>query len=256
MVRCLPTRRAQVETNLRQLGVASDPRSLRRATNSVFEHYGRYWYELFRLGDEPAAAIERDFDCDGYPLLVDALAEGRGAIVALPHLGNWDYAGTWLAQRGHRVVVVAERVEPPALFDWFVAQREALGMDVVVNGPEAFGVLSRALADGAVVCLVCDRDLAGAGVDVDFFGRTTTMPAGAALLALRTGAPLLPVGVYFRDERHHGARILPALDVSRRGTLREDLTRTTQTLADRFETLISAAPEQWLVMQPVWATSS
>lgn len=248
------TKRRQVAQNLRRAsGGSLHGSALRRATASVFANYARYWYELFRLRSEVAAgkSLEDDFESEGYEHIADGARAGRGVILALPHLGNWDAAGAWLAGRGHRPTVVAEPVEPPELFDWFVREREALGMEVVPLGPDAIRVVLRALADGRVVCLVCDRDLSGDGVGIELFGASTTLPGGPALLAIRTGAPLLPVGVYFRP-RGHAVRILPPVPVERRGSLRDDVRRVTQDLASRFEELISAAPAQWLMMQPVW----
>ena len=247
------TRRRQVERNVRRVtGGSLGPLALARATARVFDYYGRYWHELFRLRDETPETLDARFSIVGYEHLVEATTGGKGAIVALPHLGNWDLAGAWLASRGHRLTVVAEPVEPPELFEWFVAERAALGMEVVGLGPAAAAETLRALRDGRVLCLVCDRDLTGDGVPVDFFGAPTTMPGGPATLALRTGAALLPAGVYFRPRGRHEARIGEPLRVERRGRLRDDVVRVTQELAWRFEELIRAAPDQWLVMQPVW----
>jgi KDO2-lipid IV(A) lauroyltransferase len=102
------------------------------------------------------------------------------------------------------------------------------------------------------VCLLSDRDLAGDGIEVEFFGERTTLPAGPATLAVRTGAPLVPAGVYFRDHGGHFAKIGPPLPVQREGRLRDDVGRITQDLARRFEELIRMAPEQWHLMQPNW----
>ena len=99
---------------------------------------------------------------------------------------------------------------------------------------------------------VCDRDLTGDGIEVDLFGERTTMPGGPALLALRTGAPLLPVGVTFLPNGRHHVRIEAPVPTERQGRLRDDVARVTQDLALRFEGLIGAAPDQWLIMQPVW----
>ena len=118
-------------------------------------------------------------------------------ILALPHLGGWEWAGRWLADTGHRVTVVVERIEPPELFDWFARLRNELGMKVVPLGPSAATAVLRALRDNEVVCLLCDRDLQGGGIEVEFFGERTTLPAGPATLGLRAGAPILPVAVYF-----------------------------------------------------------
>ena len=199
--------------------------------------------------------LEASTDSEGYEHIQAPQAEGRGVILALPHLGNWDAAGAWLAARGHALTVVAEPVEPPELFDWFAGERRALGMDVVPLGPDAIIEVLRAIGEGRVVCLVSDRDLTGDGIPIEFFGEPTTMPGGPALVALRTGAPLLPVGTYFGPGARHFIRIRPPVPAERRGRLRDDVQRVTQDLAYCFEELIGAAPDQWLMMQPMWPTN-
>jgi KDO2-lipid IV(A) lauroyltransferase len=245
-------RRREVAQNLRRASRGSlDDGELRRGVSEVFANYGRYWHELFRLREE-LDGLEAATDSEGYEHIAGPQAEGRGVILALPHLGNWDAAGAWLAARGHELTVVAEPVEPAELFEWFAAERRALGMQVVPLGPDALLQVLRALGTGRVVCLVSDRDLTGDGVPVSLFGEATTMPGGPAMAALRTGAPLLPVGTYFRGPTRHFIRILPPVPAERRGRLRDDVHRVTQELANRFEVLIGAAPEQWLMMQPMW----
>ena len=149
-----------------------------------------------------AVAVGRDgryagFHIVGFEHVTAALERGTGAILALPHLGGWEWAGRWLADQGHRMTVVVERIEPPELFDWFVRLRNELGMTVVPLGPVPRSAVLQALRDNEIVCLLCDRDIQGGGVEVEFFGERTTLPAGPATLALRSGAPILPVGVYF-----------------------------------------------------------
>jgi phosphatidylinositol dimannoside acyltransferase len=182
-----------------------------------------------------------------------AVAQQQGVILALPHLGNWDLAGAWLSNQVPHVTVVAEPVEPPELFEWFVDTRRALGMEVIALGPGAGPALLRALRAEHVVCLVCDRDIAGDGVEVEFFGERTKLPAGPATLGLRTGAPILPVAVYFtRKADGHLGIVRPPLPAERRGALRDDVTRVTQYLAAELEHLIRRAPEQWHLFQPNW----
>jgi phosphatidylinositol dimannoside acyltransferase len=230
---------------------STDTEVIERATAAVFANYARYWYEMFRLGPRSGAELQASFGVRGGEHLDAALAEGRGVILALPHLGNWDVAGAWLAGRGVPVTVVAETVEPAELFQWFAAARQAVGMEVVALGDGAVPALVRALRDGHGVCLLADRDLTGDGIEVDLFGERTRLPGGPAVLAFRTGAPLLPVGTYAVDGRHCAWFDAP-LDVERRGRLRDDVEHVTQELAHRFERFIRAAPEQWLMMQPNW----
>jgi KDO2-lipid IV(A) lauroyltransferase len=248
-----PARRAQVARTLQRVtGGALAGATLDRAVNDVFANYARYWHEFFRLPDATREWILGHFDLAGFEHLEAARAAGQGAILALPHLGNWDFAGAYLAARGVPLVAVAEVVDPPRLFEWFVATRRRLGIDVVALGPDSAARLTRALHENRVVCLLCDRDLAGNGVRVEFFGEETTVPGGPAMLALRTGAPLLPGAVYFAPAHGHTARIGDPVPAERRGRLRADVERVTADLVRRMEDAIRRAPEQWLLMQPNW----
>ena len=244
-------RRRQVERNLRR---ASDGAlqglALRKAVAETFGSYGRYWLELFRLADDARGTLE--LDIEGFDHITAGLEHGTGVILALPHVGGWDFAGAWLATQGIPPTVVVEPVEPPELFEWFAGVRRALGMTVVQLGPDAGRVVLQALRNNEVVCLLCDRDLVGDGIEVEFFGERTTLPGGPATLALRTGAPLLPAAVYFGPKGGHHAIVMPPVPAQREGRLRDDVGRVAQDLAHRFEELIRAAPEQWHLLQPNW----
>jgi phosphatidylinositol dimannoside acyltransferase len=250
-----PAKRRQVERNLRR---ATDGElrgaALQRAVAATFDSYGRYWFELFHLrADLDRAELLADKNMvDGFDRIVAGVDAGKGAILALPHVGAWDYAGAWLSVQGYPPTVVVEPVEPPELFEWFADTRRRLGMEVVPLGSEAGGAVLRALRDSRVICLLCDRDIGRDGIEVEFFGESTTMPAGPATLALRTGAPLLPCAVYFRPRGGHHGIVQPPVPTEREGRLRDDVTRVTQELAYRFEELIRAEPEQWHLMQPNW----
>ncbi len=249
-----PERRAMIERHLRRVDPTLRGLRLRRAVQEAFDSYVRYWIESFRLPTLSKRVVANGFRTQGYEQIPQALARGTGVVLALPHLGGWEWAGRWLADRGHRITVVVERIDPPELFDWFVDLRSQLGMDVVALGPGAGAAVARAIADNHIVCLLCDRDLQGGGVEVEFFGERTTLPAGPATMGLRTEAPVLPTAVYFtnRVDGHLGL-VGPPLSVERRGgRLREDVQRATQELAYRLEGLIRQAPSQWHMFQPNW----
>ncbi len=250
----MPAKRRMIARHLRR---ASSGRlrglALRRAVDQAFDSYGRYWYELLSLPvDVRAGRIEDRITVDGYHHIEAGLTRGRGVIVGVPHLGGWEYAGAWIAARGHRPLAVAENVEPPELFEWFKQARAEIGIDIVGLGPHVTSHVIAGLGDNRVVTLVCDRDITGDGVEVNFFGERTTLPAGPALLAFRTGATLLPAAVYFRRGASHRAVICPPLTVERHGKLRDDVARVTQMLVHELEALIERAPDQWHLLQPNW----
>ena len=249
----MPARRRMVARHLqracgRRLAAADIGREVRRA----FDSYVRYWIESFRLPALTGQEIDSAFTAGGMEHLEGALADGRGAILALPHLGGWDFAGAWLVRRGYRLTVVVETVEPPELLAWFTALRSRMGLTVVPLGPGAGQAVMRALRANEVVALLCDRDIGGGGVEVDFFGERTRLPGGPATLSLRTGAAVLPTAVYFDGRCGHRAEIHPALPLERTGTFRADVARRSQALAAELESLIRAAPTQWHLFQPNW----
>ena len=247
-------RRAMIERHLRRADPTMGEARLRRAVQLAFDSYTRYWLESFRLPHLPRRTVDRGMRVEGYEHVEAGLALGNGIILALPHLGGWEWAGRWLADRGLGVTAVVEAIEPPELFDWFKALRNELGMNIVALGPDAGKEVLAALQRNDVVCLLSDRDIQRTGIEVGFFGETTTLPAGPATLALRTGAPLLPTAVYFTDrtDGHFGV-VRPPVDTRRSGErLRLDITRVTQALASELEHLIRRAPYQWHLFQPNW----
>jgi KDO2-lipid IV(A) lauroyltransferase len=199
--------------------------------------------------DHVAQAAVHERGTTGQEHVTAALAAGRGAILALPHSGNWDMAGVWLTQMHGTFTTVNERLKPESLYRRFIAYRESLGFEMLpLSGGERppFEVLAERLRENKLICLMADRDLTRAGVQVDFFSEPTRMPAGSAKLALETGAALLPVHCYFTTHAW-GCDIYPPLD-----TTSGDVSTITQALADRFARNIAAHPADWHMMQPQW----
>lgn len=217
----------------------------------VFDSYARYWVDALRLADLDDATIEAGFTHEGMHHLREVMDAGRPPILALPHLGGWEWAARWLDVQGWGVAAVVEELDDAELYEWFVDLRRRLGMQVIPLGPHASAEVASALAGGRIMCLLADRDISGGGIEVEFFGERTRLPGGPALMALRTGAPLLPTAVYFQGRRCH-AVIEPELETDRRGRLREDVTRITQDLAHVMERQIRRAPAQWHLLQPNW----
>ena len=247
------TRRFIVARNLQRIDPGLHGLALRRAVNATFESYAAYWLEAFRLPSLTPAELDAGMTYEGYEHLERSLHRGKGTIVVLPHLGCWEWTGFWITQVvGVPLTAVVERLEPPELFDWFVDFRTKLGFNVVPLGPDAGREVLAALKRNDLVTLLCDRDIDGSGVEVEFFGERTTLPAGPATLALRSGADLVPAAMYQRPGGVHHGLICPPLPVERRDKLREDVTRITQEIAHVLEDLIRAEPTQWHLMQPNW----
>ena len=248
-------RRDIVERNLRRIyGPDLTGDRLDRKVAATFDSYARYYYDSFRLPSMSIAKIERDFHVEGIEHLDAAMTEDTvGPVLALPHLGGWEWAAAWITQvRGWGLAAVVEELDPPELFDWFLRFRESLGMNIIPLGPDAAARVAAAALEKDVICLLCDRDIGGTGVEVEFFGERTTLPAGPAIMALRTGCRVLPTAVYFNDDDGVTGVVRPPLDTTRHGKLRDDVNRVTQALADELEILIRRAPEQWHLMQPNW----
>ncbi len=241
------------ERNMRRvLGDDLSDAAARRGAQRVVDSYARYWFDTLRLPTLSVEQVAAGFRVAGIEHLEAALDAGGGAILALPHLGGWEWAGRWLSDvRGWKVTAVAEDLEPAELAEWFLQLRHDLGMDIVTLGPSAAAGVGAALSANHVVCLLADRDISGAGIEVEFFGETTRLPGGPALMALRSGAPLLPTAVYFEDGICRGV-VEPPLDTTRHGRLREDVHRVTQDLAHVLERQVRRAPDQWHLLQPNW----
>lgn len=251
----MPGAAKMVGRHLRRVGRQPlDPIAPRREVRRTLSSYARYWLESFRLPYRSDDEIDDGHDVVGFGNITNALATGRGVILALPHLGGWEWSAFWLARINKmQVTAVVEPLQPPELFDWFVEFRRSLGMNIVPLGPEAGRQVLAALKRNEIVCLLADRDIVGGGVEVEFFGELTTLPAGPAMLALRSGAPILPTAVYFTKTGRR-AVVQPPLEATRQGNLRQDIARVTQNLAAEFERLIAAAPEQWHLLAPNWPT--
>lgn len=245
--------RAMVERHQRRVDPGLGGAELQRRVREVFRSYGRYYGESFRLPTIGAEELDRGLTREGFEHVEESLARGVGPMLVLPHLGSWEWCAYWLTRvRKVPVTAVVERVEPPALFDWFVEFRERIGMEIVPLGPDAGRSIVKAIKQAHAIALLCDRDIAGGGTEVTFFGETTTLPSGPAVLALRTGAPLIPTGVYDEGGGRHHAVIRPPIPAERRGSFRDDVARITQAMASELEGLIRRRPEQWHMLQPNW----
>ena len=226
---------------------------LDRASRTLMGSYGRYYAEALWARARRVEGMLAETDVIGLEHILNARDAGTGMIYALPHMGNWEAAAPIAVTNGVQIVAVAEVLPNKRITEWFTRMRAEFGIEIVLatGRTEVMRRLENAIVDHKAVALLSDRDLKGRGVEVEFFGERTTLPPGPAMLAVRTGAPLFPVGCYFRDG---GYRVVvnPALPVPSEGTRSEMVAAMTQSLAYKLEEIIKEEPQQWHLVQPNW----
>ncbi len=246
----------RLRRNLRQVAGPDMPEAeLDALVRDGLRSYARYWMEAFRLPSQTREQFLAGFRVVQDDELHKVMADGKGVILALPHVGNWDAAAAWLVSHGYKLVVVAERLRPEGVFEQFVAYREKLGMEVIpLTGAQRapLDVLAEKAQQGYAVALLSDRDLSRRGIEVEFFGGRTRMPAGPAMLALRTGAPLYAVDIYYTDDQAVASITRMTMPPPDAGALDVRVKLVTQQLADAFAAGIAAHPQDWHMLQRLW----
>ncbi|MEU4833005.1 phosphatidylinositol mannoside acyltransferase [Streptosporangium sp. NPDC023615] len=245
----------RLEANLARVkGTSPGDPAVRELSRAGMRSYFRYFHEVFRLPSMSIEEIVSRMSVAGAEPVYEHLAAGRGVVLALPHTGNWDQAGAWFAGTGHPFTTVAERLRPESLFHRYTAFREGLGMEVLpLTGGDGhtFGTLAQRLRAGLPVALPAERDLTAKGVQVQFFGSATRMPAGPGLLAVHTGVPLIPALPYF-TESGWGLQFYDEIAIPAEGDRKERVAVAMQSLATVFEKGIAEHPEDWHMLQRLW----
>jgi phosphatidylinositol dimannoside acyltransferase len=244
-------RRTMARRHMRR--VLTDEAAARTAARALMQSYGRYWAESLWARPRRVERMLAGTEVEGLDRIIEARDQGTGMIFALPHMGNWEAAAPVAGHEGVAVVAVAEKLPNRRITDWFTRMRAAFGIEIVLatGSAEVMRRLESAIKANMAVALVSDRDLRGRGVAVEFFGEQTTMPAGPATLAVKTGAPLFPVACYFRSDGHRVV-VRPPIEVPQGLARSEQVHQMTRALAAEMEKLIAEAPHQWHLVVPNW----
>ena len=241
---------SRLRSNLARTQPAITTLDLELLVVDAMRSYMRYWCDTFRFPDWSKDKIVQTVTVTNEHLLLNAIAEKTGVIVCLPHAGNWDHAGAYFCTKGIRLVTVAERLKPEKLFLKFLEYRQNMGMEVLPLDGNVMPTLTERLNEGALVALVSDRDLSKSGIDVNFFNGPARMPAGPAILALTTKAPLVSAFVSYTENGIHidfKNVVLPSV-----GTREEKVKEIVQISAQHFEDGIREHPEDWHMLQRIW----
>lgn len=240
----------RLESNLKRVAPSLSDQELRTLANAGMRSYLRYWCDTFRSPDWDTKRIQSTVTVNDAELLLEPVRSKRGVVVALPHAGNWDHAGSFFCSQGIPLVTVVERLKPEKLFRRFLEYREAIGMEALPLDGRVMGTLASRLREGKLVALVADRDLSRSGIDVKFFDGTARMPAGPALLAIRTGADLVTAYVSYTETGIHID--FRKVQIASGETESEQVAKTVQLCADNFAAGITKHPQDWHMLQRIW----
>ena len=224
---------------------------LEELTKLGMRSYLRYWFDTFRLSKWSKNRIISTTQVIRENLLRDPIQSRQGCIVALPHAGNWDHAAAYFCSTGITLTAVVEKLKPEAIFKKFLAYRESIGIEAISHKEKTIPILTERLQAGKLIALVADRDMSRNGIEVNFFGKTSKMPSGPAILAIKTGAPLITAYVRYTPS---GIEIIfdETLKPTNSGSEEEQIKIITQSMADNFAKRIKENPVDWHMLQRIW----
>ena len=227
------------------------PQKLEELTKLGMRSYLRYWFDTFRLSKWSKNRIISTTQVIRENLLRDPILSKQGCIVALPHAGNWDHAAAYFCSTGITLTAVVEKLKPEAIFKKFLAYRESIGIEAISHKEKTIPILTERLQAGKLIALVADRDMSRNGIEVNFFGKTSKMPSGPAILAIKTGAPLITAYVRYTPG---GIEIIfdETLKPTNSGSEEEQIKIITQSMADNFAKRIKENPVDWHMLQRIW----
>lgn len=240
----------RLRLNLSRVTSGSNAGDLENLVKAAMRSYLRYWCDTFRIQNWSQERIQSRVTVSNGNLLLEPMEKGRGVVVALPHSGNWDHAGAYFCSLGIPLVTVAEHLKPEALFQRFLTHRTRMGFEVLTLDTRSFVTLMERAQEKRLIALVADRDLSRSGITVNFFGAPAKMPAGPALLAIRTGIPLIVAHVSYSISGIHIE--FNSVDIPANGSENEKVQRVVQRCADLFAAGITAHPADWHMLQRIW----
>ena len=224
---------------------------LDKLTKDGMRSYLRYWFDTFRLNKWSKSRIIETTFVIRENLLRDPVETKKGCIIALPHAGNWDHAAAYFCSTGIPLTAVVEKLKPEAIFKKFLAYRQSIGIEAISHKEKTIPILMDRLNEGKLIALVADRDMSRNGIEVNFLGGIAKMPAGPAILAIKSGSPLVTAYIRYLD---NGIEITfdETIKLPIAGNEEEQVRKITQSMADNFAKRIKDSPVDWHMLQRIW----
>jgi KDO2-lipid IV(A) lauroyltransferase len=255
-----------LRSNLRRVLDGADERTIEKVVRRNVRNLLRTWIDVLEMRHKAELMVSR-LDITGYENLEKARSRGRGAIVVSLHLGSWEHGIAAYNHRYGSMALLAEALSPPELFERITRARSALGVQVIpvdlagmrdgdprtarLLGASALREVYRVLRDNGCVAMAMDRDIAGNGEPMEFFGAPAPIPIGVVEVGIRTGAALVPV-VLFRKGHRVDARVYPEITYDAAAPRQAEVRRVAEQALRLFEKTIRDHPDQWHVLDPIW----
>ena len=241
----------RLRSNYKRVMPNISERELEELTKNGMRSYLRYWFDTFRLNKWSKSRIIETTFVVRENLLRDPIETKEGCIIALPHAGNWDHAAAYFCSTGIPLTAVVEKLKPEAIFKKFLAYRQSIGIEAISHKEKTIPILMERLNQGKLIALVADRDMSRNGIEVNFLGGIAKMPAGPAILAIKTGSPLVTAYIRYLDK---GIEITfdETIKLPVAGGEDEQIKIITQSMADNFAKRIKDSPVDWHMLQRIW----
>jgi lauroyl/myristoyl acyltransferase len=252
-----PLARPRLEFNLKVAcpELETDEKELRRLSWLNFRNHAKAYADLMMLPSTNVEAMRPRLHVQGMEHLEEARALGKGVLAVSCHMGSYEVVSAIWSATLTPVSFFAEEFEPRALFEWYRDTRARLGISVLTLDHGGLRKVLQALRDEEMVITAIDRDIAGTGYPMPFFGRLAPIPLGPAAIALRLGTPLFPVCVYRLPDDSYQAEGHPLIFAKDTGNPKQDQVRATEAMLRQIETFIRRHPEQWHVPHRIWEGS-
>jgi phosphatidylinositol dimannoside acyltransferase len=270
ITRTQPQRFDGLRGNLRRVLDGAGEAEVDAVTRRNVRNLVRAWIDVLEMRHKANFMFSR-VDITGYEHLQAAFDRGRGAIVVSLHLGSWEHGIAAYNHQMGSMALLAEALNPPQLFERINKQRTALGVKVIpvdlagmregdartarLLGASALRDVYKVLRANGSVAMAMDRDIAGNGEPMRFFGELAPIPIGVVEVAIRTGAALVPI-VLLRDGHRVDARVYPEITYDAAAPRGVEVRRCAEEVLRVFERTIREHPDQWHVLDPIWPADS
>ncbi len=248
-------RKKTLDNLSRVYGDKRNSKQLKQMAKKVFVHqalnFADYLHTLHYRTREDFARI---MDVEGEEHLEKAYKEEKGVLCLMSHTGSWEFSAITPPVLGYETTAVSKALKNKKINEMIIGYRQKRGMKNISRG-KAYPLLIEALQKGECLIIMIDQDTKVKGVFVDFFDKRAYTPIGAAMLALDTGAPVLPMFMKRMPDNRHRFIIKPPLPMVKTGNMEHDLLENTKIYTRAIEECIQETPEQWVWMHERWKTT-